>query len=55
MTRLIDRFLARVAPKATVSAGCSNDRYCSGGLYYLRQCCLDEGCHTPVIGACGSP
>ncbi|MEV5749296.1 hypothetical protein AB0L00_15885 [Actinoallomurus sp. NPDC052308] len=55
MTRLIDRLLARVAPKATASAGCSRSNYCYRGLYYLRVCCLNEGCNTAVVGACGSP
>ncbi|NDU72410.1 hypothetical protein GWI34_07190 [Actinomadura sp. DSM 109109] len=55
MSRLIDRVLERVAPKATASAGCTNYYYCSRGLRYLRQCCLDQGCHTVVVGACGSP
>jgi hypothetical protein len=55
MTRLVDRLLARVAPKATASAGCSRYEYCSRGLRYLRMCCLNEGCNTSVIGACGSP
>jgi hypothetical protein len=52
MTRLVDRLLARVAPKATASAGCSNYYYCSGGKRYLRQCCLNEGCTTVVVGSC---
>ncbi|WP_433477013.1 hypothetical protein ACQPZP_08130 [Spirillospora sp. CA-142024] len=55
MARLVDRLLARMAPKATASAGCSNYYYCSKGLRYQRQCCLNEGCHTWVVGACGSP
>ena len=56
MTRLIDRLLARVAPKATASAGCSSPYYyCKGGLLYMRVCCLNEGCNTSVVGACGSP
>ena len=52
MTRLVDRLLARVAHKATASAGCSNYYYCSGGVRYLRQCCLNEGCTTVRVGTC---
>ncbi|MCO6007793.1 hypothetical protein NE236_22705 [Actinoallomurus purpureus] len=54
MTRLIDRLLARVAPKATASAGCITSYYCSGGLKYRKVCC-DGQCRHYVVGACGSP
>ncbi|MET7302451.1 hypothetical protein [Embleya sp. NPDC005575] len=49
MMRLADRLLNRVAQKVTVEAGCSNYYYCQNGYYYLRQCCLNEGCHTVLI------
>ena len=52
MARLVDRLLARVAPKATASAGCSNYYYCDRHNYYLRQCCLNEGCNTVRVGSC---
>jgi hypothetical protein len=52
MARLVDRLLARVAPKATAAAGCSNYYYCSSHNYYLRQCCLNEGCTTVRVGSC---
>ncbi|SNR41454.1 hypothetical protein [Actinomadura mexicana] len=54
MARLVDRLLARVAPQATASAGCTNYYYCSGGLKYRKTCC-DGQCHHYVVGACGSP
>ncbi|GAA2397550.1 hypothetical protein GCM10010191_00230 [Actinomadura vinacea] len=54
MARLVDRLLARVAPKATASAGCKTTYYCSGGLKYKHVCC-GRDCRDHVIGACGSP
>ncbi|GGT68907.1 MULTISPECIES: hypothetical protein [Actinomadura] len=53
MSRLVDRLLERVAPKATASAGCSYSNYCYRTLYMRRMCCLDQGCQSWVIGACG--
>ncbi|MCA2222748.1 hypothetical protein [Nonomuraea aurantiaca] len=52
MLGLVDRLLTRVAHKVTVEAGCSNYYYCSGGIKYLRQCCLDQGCQTVKVGKC---
>ncbi|WP_165975549.1 hypothetical protein [Actinomadura rubrisoli] len=50
MSRLADRLLARIAGKATADAGCSNYYFCKNHKQYLRQCCLDEGCHTVPTG-----
>ncbi|WP_433467071.1 hypothetical protein [Spirillospora sp. CA-128828] len=55
MARLVDRLVARMAPKATASAACKRTYYyCSGGLYYKKVCC-DGQCRHYVVGACGSP
>lgn len=54
MSRLVDRLLARVAPKATASAACKTYYYCSQSIYYKKVCC-DGQCRHYVIGACGAP
>ncbi|MBO3748316.1 hypothetical protein J5X84_19760 [Streptosporangiaceae bacterium NEAU-GS5] len=41
VSRLADNLLARVAPKAQASAGCTYQWYlcyCSGGLRYSQKC-----------------
>ncbi|NDU77003.1 hypothetical protein GWI34_30950 [Actinomadura sp. DSM 109109] len=53
MSRLVDRLLERVAPKATASAGCDTIKFCSQSILYARQCCVGKGCRTWVVGACG--
>lgn len=54
MARLVDRALARLAPKATASAGCQVTYYCYQGLRYRKACCYGQ-CRHSVVGACGSP
>ncbi|MFE3201958.1 hypothetical protein ACWGR4_33985 [Embleya sp. NPDC055664] len=49
MMRLADRLLNRMTQKVTVEAGCSTRYYCQNGYYYLRVCCLNEGCQTTLI------
>jgi hypothetical protein len=53
MSRLIDRIIDRVAPKATASA-CSSTNFCSGRNFLNRFCCPQTGCTTTVIGFCGT-
>jgi hypothetical protein len=52
MNRLIDRIIARVAPKATASA-CSSSYYCVGRNLYYRFCCPQGGCQITYVGFCG--
>lgn len=52
MSRLIDRFIERVAPKATASA-CSSEYYCAGRNLIYRFCCPIGGCTFTVVGYCG--
>ncbi|WP_439679701.1 hypothetical protein [Embleya sp. MST-111070] len=50
MMRLADRLLNRLTQKVTVAAGCSSPYYyCQNGYYYMRICCLNEGCQTSLI------
>lgn len=53
MLGLVDRLLARVAPKVTVEAACSRSYVCRNGTKYLIVCCKDEGCQSPIrVGTC---
>jgi hypothetical protein len=52
MSRLIDRIIDRVAPKATASA-CTSINYCAGKNLINRFCCPQTGCTFTVIGRCG--
>ncbi|WP_192809465.1 hypothetical protein [Actinomadura rudentiformis] len=52
MSRLADRLISRLAPKANAQAGCSYYRYCRNGVKYVRICCLDQGCQTVREGSC---
>jgi len=52
MTRLADRLLARLAPKADVQAGCTNTYFCKNHVKYIRACCLDQGCQVWAVGKC---
>ncbi|MET8154945.1 hypothetical protein ABZT47_01150 [Sphaerisporangium sp. NPDC005289] len=54
MSRLIDRMIDRIVPKATVSA-CDYRDVCNAaghpGLWW-RECCAQTGCHWTYVGSC---
>ncbi|GAA2263103.1 hypothetical protein AB0C84_19960 [Actinomadura sp. NPDC048955] len=55
MSRLIDRALERIVPKATGSA-CSGNYFCNANGhpgYWYRFCCVDSGCSwTKIRSSC---
>ncbi|MFC4912497.1 hypothetical protein [Actinomadura gamaensis] len=51
MSRLVDRVLDRIVPKASASA-CSGTYFCNANGhsgYWYRFCCLDSGCQWTFI------
>ena len=54
MSRLIDRMIERIAPKATASA-CSGSYFCNAAGhpgYWYRFCCPGSGCQWTKVGSC---
>ncbi|MBG0832671.1 hypothetical protein HS041_33780 [Planomonospora sp. ID67723] len=54
MSRLIDRMIDRIVPKARVSA-CSSGYFCNAAGhpgYWWRYCCPQFGCQWSYVGTC---